>query len=171
MSQILIIDDDVELCDLLTKYLSSEGFSVTCCHDGKNGIKTLLSNDFQAIVLDVMLPNMNGFEVLSESLENDRLALLMLCSSQPLQIQTIELLQKSLYSVLLIPIHLAWNLWLQGPPHWTPFEFQTTPFPHSPQGYLGFFGIFLMCYHSYLGLQCIYTLNLVDTSTRLDLDL
>lgn len=78
MNHILIIDDDTELCDLLTKYLSSEGFTVTCSHDGKSGIKTSLSQDFQAIVLDVMLPNMNGFEVLKKLRESIQVPVLML---------------------------------------------------------------------------------------------
>lgn len=78
MNQILIIDDDVELCDLLSKYLANEEFKVHCCHDGKVGIKTALSQDFQAIVLDVMLPQMNGFEVLKKLREKSQVPVLML---------------------------------------------------------------------------------------------
>jgi two-component system response regulator CpxR len=78
MSQILLIDDDTELCDLLTKYLTGEGFVVHSCFEAHSGIKTALSQEFQAIVLDVMLPNMNGFEVLKKIREKSNIPVLML---------------------------------------------------------------------------------------------
>lgn len=78
MKQILIIDDDTELCNLLAKYLSSEGFKVSCCHNGKEGIAICLSQEFQAIILDVMLPNINGFEVLKKIRERSQVPVLML---------------------------------------------------------------------------------------------
>ena len=64
MSRILIIDDDVGLCDLLAEYLSSEGFSVESSHDGEEGEARALSGDYDLVVLDVMLPRVSGFEVL-----------------------------------------------------------------------------------------------------------
>jgi DNA-binding response OmpR family regulator len=66
MSRLLVIDDDIELCELLSDYLKPEGFQITAVHDGKQGLQTALSGaeDFDLIVLDIMLPGMNGFEVL-----------------------------------------------------------------------------------------------------------
>ncbi len=64
MSRILIIDDDVGLCDLLTEYLSSEGFTVESAYDGEEGEARALSGDYDLVVLDVMLPRVSGFEVL-----------------------------------------------------------------------------------------------------------
>lgn len=61
---ILLIDDDTELTELLTQYLASEGFHAISVHDGEAGVKKALNQNFDAIVLDVMLPKMNGFEVL-----------------------------------------------------------------------------------------------------------
>lgn len=75
---ILIIDDDTELTDLLSQYLESEGFQIHCCHDGESGAKKALNQAFDAIVLDVMLPKMNGFEVLKSIREHLDTPVLML---------------------------------------------------------------------------------------------
>ncbi len=60
----LLIDDDVELCEMLTEYLGSEGFGIDIKHDGESGVEKALSNHYEIIILDVMLPALNGFEVL-----------------------------------------------------------------------------------------------------------
>jgi two-component system response regulator CpxR len=64
MDQILIVDDDTELCSLVQEYLTAEGFSLQAVHDGEAGLQKALSNEFTLVVLDVMLPGINGFEVL-----------------------------------------------------------------------------------------------------------
>ncbi|WP_444914384.1 response regulator [Microbulbifer sp. ZKSA004] len=64
MSRILLIDDDTELTDLLREYLTGEGFQVTAANDGGRGLELAQSESFDALVLDVMLPVHNGFEVL-----------------------------------------------------------------------------------------------------------
>ena len=62
--QILIVDDDEELCALVTRYLAREGFEVEAVHDGESGVEKALAGDHVLIVLDVMLPRLSGFEVL-----------------------------------------------------------------------------------------------------------
>lgn len=66
MANILIVDDDVELCEMLVEYLVSESFVVDTVHDGLTGISKARSKNYDAIVLDVMLPKMDGFSVLQE---------------------------------------------------------------------------------------------------------
>ncbi|MDD2336102.1 MAG: response regulator transcription factor [Geobacteraceae bacterium] len=63
-NRILIIDDDIELCELLNDYLSAEGFDAEAVHDGETGVERALNNAYGLIVLDVMLPRLSGFEVL-----------------------------------------------------------------------------------------------------------
>lgn len=64
MNRILVIDDDIDLCELLTDYLTTEGFAVEVVHDGEAGAARALAGDYALVVLDVMLPGINGFEVL-----------------------------------------------------------------------------------------------------------
>ncbi|WP_093883971.1 response regulator transcription factor [Syntrophus gentianae] len=62
---VLVIDDDRDLCELLTEYLSSEGFQVEVVYDGEKGIEKALAGSYGLIVLDVMLPGgLDGFEIL-----------------------------------------------------------------------------------------------------------
>ncbi len=64
MSKILLVDDDTELCEMLVEYLSSEGFVIDVAHDGKIGVQKASSGNYDVVVLDVMLPTLNGFDVL-----------------------------------------------------------------------------------------------------------
>jgi two-component system response regulator CpxR len=64
MERILIIDDDVELCDLVAQFLEPEGFSAEAVQDGAAGLERAKSGEHVLIVLDVMLPRMNGLELL-----------------------------------------------------------------------------------------------------------
>jgi two-component system, OmpR family, response regulator CpxR len=78
MDRILIIDDDVELCALVTEYLGSEGFKVEAVYDGERGLERALQDDHTLVVLDVMLPGMNGFDVLRRIRSSSSLPVLLL---------------------------------------------------------------------------------------------
>jgi len=64
MTRLLLIEDDRELCAMLGEYLAPEGFAVTCVTDGREGVDAAVEGSFDVVVLDVMLPHLNGFEVL-----------------------------------------------------------------------------------------------------------
>lgn len=78
MNRILIIDDDEDLCDLVSEFLSGEGFETENAHDGKSGLERALNEEFDLTILDVMLPKMNGFDVLRELRKTSKLPVLML---------------------------------------------------------------------------------------------
>jgi two-component system, OmpR family, response regulator CpxR len=78
MNKVLIIDDDEELCELVSEYLAAEGFETTCVHDGAEGLEKARSGEFDLAILDVMLPKMNGFEVLASLRQSSELPVLML---------------------------------------------------------------------------------------------
>jgi DNA-binding response OmpR family regulator len=64
MQRVLIVDDDVELCDLLGEFLRRDGLESTAVHTGEEGVVQALKGDYDVVVLDVMLPSIGGFEVL-----------------------------------------------------------------------------------------------------------
>jgi DNA-binding response OmpR family regulator len=78
MNKVLIIDDDEELCDLVSEYLTVEGFETTAVHDGETGLTRALSGEFDLAILDVMLPKINGFDVLKNLREKSGMPVLML---------------------------------------------------------------------------------------------
>lgn len=78
MQQILVIDDDIELCELVAEYLEPDGFKVEAVHDGEQGLARALSGEHALAVLDYMLPTLNGFEVLRRIRARSRLPIVML---------------------------------------------------------------------------------------------
>lgn len=78
MDKILIIDDDEELCELVSEYLGVEGFSVDSVNDGEAGLKAALEGEHDIAILDVMMPKMNGFDVLRALRQTSQLPVIML---------------------------------------------------------------------------------------------
>lgn len=77
MNHILIIDDDRELAGLFAEYLRQEGFQVTAAHDGSAGFELALTGRFALAVLEIMLPDIKGMEVLARIRQQSRLPILM----------------------------------------------------------------------------------------------
>jgi DNA-binding response OmpR family regulator len=80
LSRVLVIDDDRELCGLIKSYLEPLGYAVVAEHDGPAGAERAASESFEAIILDVNLPGMDGFEVLKRVRKQSEVPILMLTS-------------------------------------------------------------------------------------------
>ncbi len=78
MERILLIDDDRELCALLSRFLKREGFAIDEANNGSRGIESALSGQYALIMLDVMMPDMVGFEVLRRIRSQSQTPVLML---------------------------------------------------------------------------------------------
>ncbi len=76
--KILLVDDDQELCELLSRYLQREGIETDQVHTGTEGLEQGLSQPYDAMVLDIMLPGMSGLEVLTELRKKSDLPVVML---------------------------------------------------------------------------------------------
>jgi DNA-binding response OmpR family regulator len=75
---VLLIDDDIELCSMLEDYLSRHGFTVTAEHHGELGLHRALTGDYAIVLLDVMLPGLDGFEVLRRLRTSSQVSVLLL---------------------------------------------------------------------------------------------
>ena len=74
----LLVDDDVELCELITRFMAGEGFTVDSATDGRQGVQRALSGEYRLVLLDVVMPDINGFDVLRRIRAQSRLPVLML---------------------------------------------------------------------------------------------
>jgi DNA-binding response OmpR family regulator len=77
-TRVLVIDDDKKLCRLIADYLSPMGYDVTTVHNGPEGAEQAAGEPWNAVILDVMLPGMDGFEVLKRIRQQSDVPVLML---------------------------------------------------------------------------------------------
>src|SRR6266404_1273521 len=78
MERVLVVDDDRELCQLITRFLAREGFEITWAPGGDAGVARALAEPYSLIMLDVMMPDMDGFDVLRRVRQHSRTPVLML---------------------------------------------------------------------------------------------
>lgn len=76
--RLLIVDDDTELCELLRQYLENEGLRADAVHDGERGLQSALNGGYDLVILDVMMPKMNGMEMLRELRKSSAIPVIML---------------------------------------------------------------------------------------------
>jgi DNA-binding response OmpR family regulator len=77
-TRVLIIDDDRKLCRLIRDYLEPMGYEIELAHTGLDGLEKALAQNYHAIILDLMLPGMDGFEVLKKLRHKSDVPVLML---------------------------------------------------------------------------------------------
>ena len=75
---LLLIDDDVALCKLMAEYFSRRGYAVDCMHNGREGLAKAREGPYDLIILDVMLPALDGFEVLRQLRKRSEVPVIML---------------------------------------------------------------------------------------------
>lgn len=82
MSKILIIEDEEAIADLEKDYLELSGFEVTICNTGDAGLQTAMEEDFDLIVLDLMLPGIDGFEICKRIREDRNIPIIMVSAKK-----------------------------------------------------------------------------------------
>ena len=82
MANILIIEDEISIAELEKDYLELSGFQVTMIHEGRKGLEEALSGDYQLIVLDLMLPGLDGFEICKQIREEKDIPILMVSAKK-----------------------------------------------------------------------------------------
>ncbi|MBR5115768.1 MAG: response regulator transcription factor [Lachnospiraceae bacterium] len=82
MSKVLIIEDEESIADLEKDYLELSDFTVTVCGDGETGLETALNEDFDLVILDLMLPGLDGFEVCRRLRESKDIPVLLVSAKK-----------------------------------------------------------------------------------------
>lgn len=88
MSKILIIEDEVSIAELEKDYLELSGFEVDMEHSGDTGLDKALKNDFDLIILDLMLPGIDGFEICRRIREQKNIPVLMVSAKKKILIKS-----------------------------------------------------------------------------------
>lgn len=78
VEKILLVDDDLELCELLKEYLETEGFVLESANDGRAGLEKAVKDHYTLVILDVMMPELGGFDVLRELRAHSSVPVIML---------------------------------------------------------------------------------------------
>ena len=89
--KILIIEDEIKIARFLELELGHEGYSVDQAHDGRDGLNKALGNEYDLIVLDIMLPSMNGIEVLRKIRQGSDIPIIMLTAKDEVMDKVIGL--------------------------------------------------------------------------------
>ncbi len=76
--KLLLADDDIELCELLKEYLENEAMQVDLCHNGQEALEKVQLANYDLLILDVMMPQLNGFDTLTQIRKASHLPVLML---------------------------------------------------------------------------------------------
>ncbi len=82
MSRILIVEDEIAIAELEKDYLELSGFEVEMQHTGDSGLKAALTEDFNLIILDLMLPNVDGFEICKKVREKKNTPIIMVSAKK-----------------------------------------------------------------------------------------
>lgn len=82
MSKILIVEDEVAIAELQKDYLEMNGFEVEVCGNGKDGAQFALQNEYDLVILDLMLPGMDGYEVCRKIREEKNIPIIMVSAKK-----------------------------------------------------------------------------------------
>src|ERR1035441_2181776 len=75
---LLLVDDDIELCGMMTEFFAGAGHHLDCAHNGRDGLDRAVNGTYDLAILDVMLPNFDGFTLLQQLRRRKDLPVIML---------------------------------------------------------------------------------------------
>ena len=93
MANILVCDDDKEIVEAISIYLSQEGYQIFKAYNGREAIEVLQKEDIQLLLIDIMMPEMDGIQALKEIKKIDGGAKVIMCSAMGQQAMVIESIQ------------------------------------------------------------------------------
>ena len=87
MKKVLIVEDDILIAEIERDYLEAEQFETTICQNGQEGLRRALEEDYDLVILDVMLPGINGFAICREIRREKDVAIIMVTAKKKMWIR------------------------------------------------------------------------------------
>ncbi len=109
MKKVLIIDDNVSITKMLTKWLTVKGHEVTVSNDGKNGLTMILNNKFDMVLLDLSMPEFTGYDVIDELEKSGKIKeekIVIFTASTAADSEINKLIERGVHSCLRKPVQL-----------------------------------------------------------------
>ena len=103
MANILVCDDDKEIVEAISIYLSQEGYQIFKAYNGREAIEVLQKEDIQLLLIDIMMPEMDGIQALKEIKKIDGGAKVIMCSAMGQQAMVIEAIQSGAKDFIVKP--------------------------------------------------------------------
>ncbi|PIW35337.1 MAG: response regulator [Nitrosopumilales archaeon CG15_BIG_FIL_POST_REV_8_21_14_020_33_23] len=109
MKKVLIVDDNVSITKMLSKWLTAKGYEVTVSNDGKNGLTMILENKFNMVLLDLSMPEFTGYDVVDElekagKLSEEKIVIFTASTASDEDIN--KLIERGVHSCLRKPVDL-----------------------------------------------------------------
>lgn len=109
MKKVLIVDDNISITKMLSKWLTAKGHDVTVSNDGKNGLTMILNNKFDMVLLDLSMPEFTGYDVVEEleksgKLQEEKIVIFTASTASDENIN--KLIAKGVHSCLRKPVDL-----------------------------------------------------------------
>ena len=105
--KILVVDDDRQLADTLTEFLLKLGYQAATAYGGREGLELFEQGNFQLLITDLMMPKMDGMELLAEVKKQDRLAVVLVITGVGTVESAVDAMNKGAYDFIPKPVKLA----------------------------------------------------------------
>ena len=105
--KILVVDDDRQLADTLTEFLSKLGYQAATAYGGREGLELFEQGNFQLLITDLMMPEMDGMELLAEVKKQDSLAVVLVITGVGTVESAVDAMNKGAYDFIPKPVKLA----------------------------------------------------------------
>ena len=105
--KILVVDDDRQLADTLTEFLTKLGYQAATAYGGREGLELFEQGNFQLLITDLMMPKMDGMELLAEVKKQDRLAVVLVITGVGTVDSAVDAMNKGAYDFIPKPVKLA----------------------------------------------------------------
>ena len=106
IGRVMVVDDEENIRDVLSSYLNSLGYDVVAAHDGEDALSKFKRGGFDLIVSDLLMPSVDGLELLKKIREQDKEVIFLMITGYPSIETAVEAIKKGAYDYITKPFHM-----------------------------------------------------------------